>query len=247
MRLPELEDQAWFPQWLRQMQLDFIGFVVCTFGVYKPVLPLLRQLLEKDGHHRLFDLCSGSGGPMVYFKRHLPEEVRIVLSDKYPQLATPLPHGLTYQAKPFDASKQALPTNGVLTMCNAFHHFSAVEKGIFLQKIAQNAQPVLVIEILTPSVLCALIILLTTTVGQLLTAPFVKPFSLRRLLCTYVIPINIITVAWDGLASVGKSLSAAQFHALCAQYSATSYRLTCYRLGSLFSPLYVLKGTPIKL
>jgi hypothetical protein len=46
-----------------------------------------------------------------------------------------------------------------------------------------------------------------TTIGVLLFSPFIKPFSWQRLFFTYIIPINIITISFDGIISVLKSRS----------------------------------------
>ncbi|MDQ3100808.1 MAG: hypothetical protein M3R08_05435, partial [Bacteroidota bacterium] len=60
----------------------------------------------------------------------------------------------------------------------------------------------LIAELLQPNILCFLQILLVTTIGQVFLCPFVKPFRLERLFFTWILPINILTVVWDGLVSV---------------------------------------------
>jgi hypothetical protein len=50
-------------------------------------------------------------------------------------------------------------------------------------------------------------IIFTTTIGQIILTPFVKPFSWMRLVFTYIIPINLFTITWDGVVSVLKSES----------------------------------------
>jgi hypothetical protein len=241
-----LEDQPWFPQWMRRQQMEFIGFVVSAFGLYKPVIPLLTDMLQNADSQHITDSCSGSGGPMLYLAKRLPTHARITLTDLYPQAIAQLPNNVQYHNAPLNLLTEALPNSGIVTMCNAFHHFSPAAQTGFLKKMAYQHRPVLVVEILRPNLLCALKILFTTTIGQFLLAPFVKPFSPKRLLFTYIIPLNLFTITWDGLASVAKSASFAYLQKLAKACSTTSYQFTCYRLGSLLSPLYVVHGAPIK-
>jgi len=55
---------------------------------------------------------------------------------------------------------------------------------------------------------------LTTTIGCLLLTIFIKPFSLIRLLFTYILPVNILTITYDGMISVLKSRSLKQYQTL---------------------------------
>ncbi|TAD81401.1 MAG: class I SAM-dependent methyltransferase [Bacteroidetes bacterium] len=241
--LPELEDQPWFPQTLRRQQMDFIGFTVSVFGVYKPIVPVLTALLQSTEQHHITDLCSGAGGPASYLRRRLPN-AEFLLTDLYPQNDIPLEPGMHYCQAPYNVLTAPLPKAGIATMFNAFHHFSPSQQEAWLQKVAQSKCPLLVVEVLSPTLASFMTILVTTTIGQLLLAPFVKPFSILRLLLTYVLPINLFTIAWDGLASVLKSVPTHRWQTLSQGCSTTSYQFTCYRLGTLFSPLYVLKGIP---
>ena len=43
--------------------------------------------------------------------------------------------------------------------------------------------------------------MLLSPISFLVTTPFIKPFSLLRLLFTYIIPIIPIIVLWDGVVS----------------------------------------------
>jgi len=88
-------------------------------------------------------------------------------------------------------------------------------------------------------------IIFTATVIQLLTAPFVKPFSLLRLLFTYIIPVNLFTVAYDGVISVLSSKTAAQYTGLLNNISTQSYRITVNRVNNWKGNLVYIKGKPI--
>jgi hypothetical protein len=102
-----------------------------------------------------------------------------------------------------DALALSAPGSGVLTLFNAFHHFTPTQQQQLIR--THGRRGVLVFEVLQPTLPTLLKILLTTTFGQLLLAPFVRPFRWERLLFTYLLPINLLTIAWDGIVSVVRS------------------------------------------
>lgn len=200
----ELEDLPGFPSVLRRQQVEFIGWLVDRFGIYAPVLPLLSGVLVRTGNAHITDLGSGSGGPIHYLAcRPGLEHVRILLTDRFP---TPKPIALQnvdWHPYPVDALEPNAPGDGLLTLFNAFHHFTPAQQERMVQIHATRG--LLVFEVLQPTVLSFLKILTTTTIGQLLLAPFVRPFRWERLLFTYILPINLVTIPWDGLVSVLRS------------------------------------------
>lgn len=208
--LIELEDLPGFPSLLRRQQVEFIGWLVDAFGIYAPVTPVLTAALDRVGTTDVTDLGSGSGGPIHYLARQ-PElaGVRFLLTDRYP---APIPTGsqaVEWHGEPVDALAPVAPGNGVLTLFNAFHHFPPAQQQQLIR--VHGERGVMVFEVLQPTLLTLVKILFTTTLGQLLLAPLVRPFRWERLLFTYVLPINLLTITWDGLVSVGRS---SQPHAL---------------------------------
>ncbi len=207
--LVELEDLPGFPSVLRTQQVEFIGWLVDWFGIYATVVPLLSAGLARVGSTQVTDLGSGSGGPINYLARQ-PElaQVKFLLTDRYPSStdAVPtdaVPTQVVWHPDPVDALSPSAPGTGVLTLFNAFHHFTPTQQQQLLHLHASRG--LLVFEVLQPTVITFLKILLTTTIGQLLLAPFVRPFRWERLLFTYLLPVNLITIPWDGLVSVLRS------------------------------------------
>jgi len=200
--IPELEDLPWFPSKLRQMQMEFIGFMVVMFKVYQPLLTVIKQSLAKSNTRNILDLCTGSGEPI----RNLVTSDRIsdsiILSDLYPcpKIET---GDFIWNVESLNALESHNELSGMRTMFNAYHHFSEQEKLKLLEIHSQNG--IFIAEILQPNIFNLLKIIFTTILGQLVFAPFVKPFSFQRLLFTYLIPINLITITLDGIISVLKS------------------------------------------
>lgn len=200
----ELEDLPGFPAVLRRQQVEFIGWLVDRFGIYAPVVPLLSGVLVRTGNAHITDLGSGSGGPIHYLAQQPGlSHVDFLLTDRFPTpMETSLKH-VAWHSEPVDALSPNAPGNGLLTLFNAFHHFTPEQQQKLVQ--AHSSRGLLVFEVLQPNLITFLKILFTTTIGQLLLALFVRPFRWERLLFTYILPINLITIPWDGLVSVLRS------------------------------------------
>ncbi|MCU0319810.1 MAG: hypothetical protein MUE88_06985 [Flavobacteriales bacterium] len=197
----ELEDLPGFPPLLRRMQVEFIGWLVERFGVYRPVVPHIAAALQQVRSEELTDLGSGQGGPIRYLAvQPALAAVHFTLTDRYPSPGTDLPPHVRWHPEAVDALAAHVPGKGPVSLFNTFHHFTPDQQERLVRQQAHRG--VLVHEVLQPNFLVFLKILFTTTVGQVLLAPFVRPFRWERLLFTYVLPVNLITIPWDGLVSV---------------------------------------------
>jgi len=199
----EFEDKHWFPEVLRKMQVEYIGWLAATFKIYACIESPLYEALHNSRNTNITDLCSGNGGPIKFLLATKKlNNVTATLTDLFPVESADTDR-ISKETKPVNALKVPEHLQGLRTMFNAFHHFNESEKRNLIEQQAGNG--FFVAEILQPDPLVFLKILFTTTIGQLLLTPFVKPFGWKRIALTYLIPINIITVTWDGLVSVLKS------------------------------------------
>ena len=201
VRLPELEDSPYFPSALRRLQVEFIGWMVRFFRVYQPLVPLLRKHALALPGGAIIELGAGSGQVWMPYLMDL-KPLRLVLTDKFPQSLPPENGEYETIQEPVDAL-EPFPQPGMRVFCNAFHHFGPEEQ----IRIARLHAPhgLCIAEILQPTLLDFLKILLSTTLGVLLFTPWVKPFRWSRLLFTYLIPLGLLSICWDGLVSVLKS------------------------------------------
>lgn len=207
--LKELEDFEWFPSLLRQYQMDFIGFVVAQFKVYQPFIDYIKQVPKSSDNW--VDWCSGSGEPAISIFQKVESYGHLELSDKYPSSYHGKASNITYNTQSVDVLSASVLSGKTYTMFNAFHHFEKSEQIKIVNRIKENHANAFFVEILAPDFLFYLKILFTTTIGTLLLTPFIQPFSFKRLFFTYIIPINILTITYDGLVSVYKSKSVKQY------------------------------------
>jgi hypothetical protein len=241
--LKELEDYNWFPNMFRKFQLEFIGSLVNWFGFYKPIIPLAKNLLANAKTNAVFDLCSGSGKPAIYLQNKLGNNFVTTLTDKFPQKKIPT-SSIIYLQQPINVLNIITEKEKLYTMYNAFHHFDDEQQRNILQLFSTNQSSILIVEILTPSFFTFLNVVFSGTIGQLILTPFVKPFSFWRLFFTYVIPVNIFTVVYDGIISVLKSKSVKQYQILTSKVIQVNYSIEVLCFHQWQGKLICIKANP---
>jgi len=207
--LKELEDHNWFPAVFRNFQMDFIGFMVVKLNVYDTFIEHIKTLSLPP--QPMQDLCSGSGEPAISIFKKSNCFTKLNLGDKYPNQLTAPNEKIFYETKSEDVLHMEFKSGRCYTMFNAFHHFTDEDKLKIIEKIQASGSSAFIVEILEPSALCLLQVLFTTLVGSLILTPLMKPFSLKRLFFTYLIPVNVIAITFDGIISVIKSRSHKQY------------------------------------
>jgi hypothetical protein len=221
-QLFELEDLTWFPQTIRNLATDYLHFMVTRFSLYKPVVPVLRAMLENSKSSFIVDLCSGGGGPILsLYEVLLPDhdQIQFTLTDKYPnidafqRLSSQYPSGIRYVADPVDATNVPKDLAGLRIMFNAFHHFPPESACLVLENAVQAQQPIGIFEFVERS-LPMLISFLFTPIFVIFATPFIKPFRLKRLAWTYLIPLVPLTCWWDGLISACRAYTVTEMLAM---------------------------------
>lgn len=235
----ELEDQPWFPALLRNFQTEHIGHIVSHWPVYDAFLAHLRSVPSSS--LRLTDLCSGSGEPAITVFERSGRFTHLTLTDKYPRTSfINRPH-MIYEQRSMDARTMPVRADTCYTLFNAFHHFTDQEKVEMVRRLRSQGGGAYVVEILEPTVACFFKVLLATTIGTVVLAPFVKPFSIKRLFFTWILPVNVITIAWDGLVSVLRSRSVRYYRWLLKNEAG---RVGVMRLHHRWFPLVLIHITP---
>lgn len=207
----EFEDQAWFPGLIRQYMTDFLSHMGGWSKLpYEPFTERLAAAVRRTGDVRLIDLCSGGGGPALQIARGISERlerpVSAVLTDLYPspswleRARTTLPHWVELETRSVDAQEVPADLRGFRLICNGFHHLKPAQARACLLDAVQKGSGVAVVELTHRSLLSMVQIAIGT--GTLLAVtPFIKPFSLKRLLFTYLVPIVPLCTLWDGIVS----------------------------------------------
>ena len=254
VHLIELEDLPWFPPAIRDLATDYLHFMETRFSLHLPVVPLLRQALERSASTRVVDLCSGGGGPVLALYEALIANgvaIHFALTDKYPnlpafrRLAARHPTGISYVADAVDATKVPRTLTGFRTMFNSFHHFGPAAGREVLRSAVDARQPIGIFEIPQRS-LAMTIPLLFTPVFVWVATPFIRPFRWRRLLWTYLLPLVPLTCWWDGLVSQLRAYTVSELEGLARGLGDADYVWEAgrIRLGATPGHLTYLVGIP---
>lgn len=243
--MKELEDLPWFPAMFRRFQLQYIGSLVQWLHIYRPLMPHLLQLVENCQPQQMQDLCSGGGEPVRYYRSQLPQLPACYLSDKFPDTDFTNEPGLHYLPQSVDVLTLEPQPSTCCTMFNGFHHFTTAQQQELVRKMAHSRSPFLFAEILEPGPITLLKIIIMTTVAQAVTAPFVRPVSYKRLFFTWIIPVNLFTVLYDGVISVFKSKTAAAYRRQLEHLGNAQYAVTVNSRFNWKGRLIFITGTPL--
>jgi len=223
-QLFEFEDQSWFPSFLRNYLTDFLQFISNQFDIYKNVTPFLSELIKKDGNNTIIDLASGGGGGLYRLSNRLKEEhpgLKIILTDYYPNLKAfeyvkSQSANSTFEKESVDARKVPSYLKGVRTQFLSLHHFREEDAVEILQNAVDSQSPIALFESQERNVKSVLAMLFSP-INVLLMTPFIKPFSIGRIIFTYLIPLVPLFVMLDGVLSALRTYTITEMNELISR------------------------------
>ena len=224
IHLFEFEDLAWFPHILRNYMTDFLQAVSHVFDVYEPIMPIIEKGLAKSKTESIIDLASGGGGGWQKISPRLKEVYanhKILLTDLYPNvesleaLANQSEHIEVYRDS-VDARCVPKALKGLRTQFLSLHHFKEEDVQSIFQNAVDDEQVLVVFEITERSFKGALGILFSPITALLIT-PIIRPFSILRLVLTYIFPILPLLILWDGMVSVFRTYSEKELKSIIAK------------------------------
>lgn len=252
IRLPEIEDQAWCPAWLRDAMTGYLTTVVRTTRPYAVVTPVLAGLVRASGAQRVVDLASGAGGPWPDLMDDVGaegERIEVMLSDLHPNLraAEELERvpGVRYRREPVSALAVPNELEGVRTLFTALHHLDPEEVRALFRDAQDAGAPFLAAEASHRS-LRGLLAMLFVPVLVLLLMPRVRPRRALPLLLTYLPPLLPLVIWWDGLASTLKSYRVEELNAITEEVQRPEYQwqVAELRVRGAPIPVTVVVGRP---
>jgi len=214
LHLFEIEDQKWFPAFLRNYTTDFLQFLSNKTKMYRPIVSVLSDIIEKTGEKQIVDLGSGGGGGLLWLNSELKKtfpDLKIILTDYYPNIPafeeTKKKSGnFEYVAEQVDARNGPHKLKGIRTQFLSFHHFKKEDAKAILQDAVDSGCAIAIFEAQERSFL-SILAMIFSPVTVLLTTPFIKPFEIGRIIFTYLIPIVPLVVFWDGIVSALRTYS----------------------------------------
>lgn len=252
IHLFEFEDLSWFPSSLRNYGTDFLQFLSNQTKMYKPVVPVILKGLDAAKCNQIIDLGSGGGGGLLWLNQALKEErpdLKITLTDYYPNLnafkrTRALASNFDFITASIDARNVPQELKGLRTQFLSLHHFKPKDAQLILQNTVDHQRPIAIFEGQErsfPSILA----MIFSPVSVLFTTPFIRPFSIGRVLFTYLIPIVPIFVMWDGIVSSLRTYSIEEMNDLVSKLKKSeSFEWEIDKVKSGPSTILYLLGTP---
>jgi hypothetical protein len=207
----------------RDLLTDFLSFYATKFKPYKNVAPLLSEALEITGTTRIVDLCSGAGRPLLslvpMLRRLGVDGLEVTLTDKYPNLeavddACETGVAVTYLEEPVDAADVPGRLKGFRTLFTSFHHFRPDAARAVLMNAIENGEGIGIFEYTERNWLIWTLPTISIPIFVWLCTPFIRPFRLRRLVWTYLVPVVPFVAMWDGFVSNLRTYSVGELQEL---------------------------------
>lgn len=252
IHLFEFEDLPWFPKLIRNYMTDFLQFVANQFDFYKEIVPVLKEGVDASDHSLIIDLASGGGGGWKKLHVHLKSEmpgVKVLLTDYYPnipafeKLQKMAPEVLSFERNQVNALDVPTHLKGMRTQFLSLHHFRPEQVRTIFQNAVNAGQPIACFEAQQRSV-GDFIKFFFSPINVLLVTPFIKPFSLGRILLTYIIPLVPLFVWWDGLVSVLRTYSKNELETIINQLEDNDFNWKIDSVKNKGVSIYYVLGTP---
>ncbi|KUJ12288.1 uncharacterized protein LY89DRAFT_652697 [Mollisia scopiformis] len=243
----EINDQAWFPQYLREKVQSCL--TLCwTFRV--PILQkaspaqlvtstLYRVLGDSVTSYTYVDFCAGAGGPTPFIEKDLNAQlsargaVKFVLTDLHPHIpdwteASKRSENLSFVSEPVDAANAPTslnrnPAEGkkIFRLYNlAFHHFEDKLGMDILRNTIETADGFGIFE-LQERTASSLLTIFAMGILMFLITPFYFWRSPGHLFFTYIIPIIPFVLVFDGYISSLRTRTSEEVQALMKECGAS--------------------------
>ena len=233
-QLFEFQDLPWFPDLLREAQMEILSRADRTSGFARAIAPALGRALDLVAADEILDLCSGGGGPILPILAEFAAlgrtPPRVSLSDLYPRVAMwsrlkeRAGGRLDFVAESVDATRLPPdPAGGVTTIINALHHFPPERVRAIIAAVARRGSTLFVAEAFGRSLRRASVYWPSLTLAAIVN-PFVcKRRGWLKAALTWLMPVVTLSGVWDWFASAMREFEPAELAAF-AQEAAPQYR-----------------------
>lgn len=182
-QITQIINVGWFPKFLKSLIAEFLSWFVAKVNATKPFIPVIEDILNKTNHKRIINIEFNVGAGIETVKPFLKDDVTVD----------------SIHISNFNTSEK-----GVYLCVNSFHQLNSEKAKKILQDIVDSGNPVVVVEGNNDSLWQIVGMTVFVPLTVLLTAFFVKPFRISRIIFTYLIPILPIIIVIDGCIALLK-------------------------------------------
>mgnify|MGYP005992915527 CR=1 FL=1 len=182
-QIRQIINLKWFPTHLKTLIAEFLSWFVLKVNASKPFIPVINDILTREKLTRIINIEFNVGAGVETVTPFLGKEIKVQS---------------IYHEK-FNTNK-----NGLYLYVNCFHQLSYEQAKSSLKKICESGNPIAIVEGNNDSLWQIVGMTIFVPITVLLSAPFVKPFRVSRLLFTYIIPLLLIVIMIDGCVALLK-------------------------------------------
>jgi len=201
-QVKQLINLEWFPSHLKTLIAEFLSWFVLKVDATKPFVPIIENELTYTKSEKIINIDFNLGAGI--------DTVAPFLNDKIEIVSIP-------------PNKLNTEKNGLYLFVNCFHQLSAEEAKSNLKKIAESGNPIVVVEGNNDSLWQIIGMTIFVPLTVLLTAPFVKPFRVSRIIFTYLIPILPFAIVVDGCLALMKLYNPDDLKELTSNFNIPNY------------------------
>lgn len=205
----QLTTQKWFPDFLKKNIFEFMTWFVGKVNAAKPFIPIIEEGMQHIGQIVNMDCEVGAGFETIV-----------------PYLNKDIPVKTTSLRDPKTSEK------GLYVSINAFHKLRPDEARSVLNTVAQSRNPIAILEGNNDSLWQTFGMIIIVPVTVILTAPFVKPFRISRLIFTYLIPILPLITFFDGFMALFMLYAPKDLDELTTSIDVQDYSWRCGKLNN---------------
>lgn len=220
----QFTNAKWFPLFLTRCIYEFMTWFVNKVNAAKPFMPVIEEGLKHANRIIVINKKCGAGFETV---AHLIDKNN---------------ERINVDPKNFKANEK-----GLYLSVNSFHLFTSDEAKEILERVSNFGQPIVVVEGNNDSLWQVFGMTIIVPLTVILTAPFVKPFRIERIIFTYLIPILPIVTFFDGFMALFKLYSPSDLDQMTTAIKSEGYY---WRSGKLENgrggKIIYLLGYPLK-
>ena len=198
----QFSNQKWYPSFLKRDMYEFMSWFVGKVNAAKPFLPVLEEVIGHTQTKTIINIDSKIGAGIETVLPLLPEGTEVIN---------------------VELERFSTHNKGMYTFINSFHQLDEKKATYYLTQIADSGNSVAVLEGNNDSLWQVVGMTIFVPLTVILSAPFVQPFRITRLIFTYLIPILPVVTMLDGFLALFKLYNPNDLNELVSNIPVKSY------------------------
>jgi len=202
-QIPQIINVKWYPKFMKELTAEFLSWFVLKTNATKPFIPVIESILKESQMNRVINIDFSLGAGIDTVQHFLQDEIEVQ----------------SIAITEFNTDER-----GVYLFVNSFHQLDQSKAREILNQIAESGNPLVIVEGNNDSLWQIVGMTIFVPLSVLLTAFFVKPFRILRVLFTYLIPLLPLFIMIDGCIALLKLYNPKDLLELTSSVEVAQYR-----------------------